>query len=649
MHHTVRKPAETSEESATTLVIVGMGPRGTSIMERIAARGARGLTVHLVDDQAFGAGRIWRTDQDRDMCMNTLAGAVTLFTDDSFTGAGPVQEGPTLHEWCRLVAEFAGGERADVADVRRSFFESGAEPGPVLGDRGFLAEVARTLPGSHPSRALYGFYCDWVLRTSLQRLGAGVEIVRHHTRATSITPAAAGRVLVGLADGTALPADAVALSPGWLPSDPNPADLRLAELSTGRDVVWIPPDSPIHQDLTGIRAGEDIIVRGLGMGFFDSVSMLTIGRGGRFETIPGNRLRYVRSGDEPVIHVGSRRGLPFLAKSVYNGLPPAPRLRRLRAAERRGLSTPLRFRDEVWPHLVRDAAEAFHVTLARSTPIDLPAILDAIDGDDLPSLPDRLRPLLPDGLDPFDLPAVFSHRITPSSVAEYRRTIRKAMETDLVEADAGPDSPLKAALWEVNGARRWSLERSAFDGIDAEGYAGDLAAFLSFGGMIGSGPPAFRVRQLLALVDAGLVRFIGPDITVGIEESHFTAHSPVVEGSEVRARVLLDAWVRLHDVRRTRDPLLRQLIHDGLAEPFGRRNAGGGRTPGSGLRIDEVTSELIGPAGRHGIHLLGVPSDAVRGDTIIAPMPGTDATMLRELDACVEDMLQAGRTAHSKL
>ncbi|WP_449652024.1 hypothetical protein [Tessaracoccus sp.] len=92
-----------------------------------------------------------------------------------------------------------------------------------------------------------------------------------------------------------------------------------------------------------------------------------------------------------------------------------------------------------------------------------------------------------------------------------------------------------------------------------------------------------------------------------------------------------------------------QLIEDGLAEPFARRNATGGRTPGAGLRMDEVTSELIGPSGRHGIHLLGVPSDVVRGDTIIAPMPGTDPTMLRELDACVEAMLGAPAWAHSKL
>ena len=626
-----------------------MGPRGASLLERIAARPGSLAHVHMVDDQMPGAGRIWRTDQDRDMCMNTLAGAVTLFTDASFSGAGPVVEGPTLHQWCQLVAEFADGERREVPAEPRHLFEAGADVHAVVADQHLRAEVARTGPGSHPSRALYGFYCDWVLRTSLRRLGPGVRLSHHRTRAVAIRASGSGGTAVELADGTTVLADSVALAPGWLPSQPSRADQALAADAEGRDVVWIPPESPIHQDLSGIRAGESVIVRGLGMGFFDSLSLLTIGRGGRFEAAAGHRLHYVPSGREPIIHVGSRRGLPFLAKSVYHGLPPAPALRRVRMAERQGLSTPLRFRDEVWPPLVRDANEAFYTALHRRVPLDLAAILVAIDSGDIATLPERVRPLLPPDTAPFDLCALVEYRVAPCGVDEYQRTIQHAVDMDLSEADAGQASPLKSALWEINGARRWSIERAAFDGIDAEGYDGDLAKFLTFGGMIGSGPPAFRTRQLLALIDAGLVHFIGPEVRISLDGDAFSAHSPVVEGSVVKARVLLDAWVRLHDARHTSDPLMLQLIEDGLAEPFARRNATGGRTPGAGLRMDEVTSELIGPSGRHGVHLLGVPTDVVRGDTIIAPMPGTDPTMLRELDACVEAMLSTTTVAHSKL
>lgn len=620
-------------------------------MERIAARAPTSLSVHMVDDSAPGAGRIWRTDQDPDMCMNTLAGAVTLFTDASFSGAGPRVEGPSLLQWCQLVAEFAGGEQwegVEVAGRPREFFAAGASLDAVLCDPAVRAEVSDVHAGSHPSRALYGHYCRWVMETSLRRLGPDVEVVIHRTRAISITPVGEGQMMVGLADGASVVADSVALSPGWLPSEPNGPDRELQRRARGHDLQWIGPESPIHQDLSGIRAGENVIVRGLGMGFFDSLSMLTFGRGGRFEDLPGHRLRYVPSGREPVVHVGSRRGLPFLAKSVFRGLPPAPVLRRLREAEQRGLSSPLRFRAEIWPHLVRDANEAFYATLSRQIPLNMARIVAVIDDAEVETLPRRLQPLLPAHITPFDLPALFHFRIGPSTALEYEATVRELVEADLTEADAGLTSPLKTALWEVNGARRFSTLKAAFDGSDEEGYSGELAEFLAFGGMIGSGPPAFRSRQLLALLDAGLVHFIGPIVTIDADEQGFVAHSPVVSGSKVAARVLLDAWVRLHDARRTRDPLVRQLLDSGLAEPFARRNASGGRTPGASLRIDEVTSELIGPAGRHGIHFLGVPSDVARGDTIIAPMPGSDPTMLREIDACVHAMLTSRVGTHSK-
>ena len=47
------------------LVIVGAGPRGTGLLERIAANAPElyagsGLDIHLVDPHPPGGGRIWR-------------------------------------------------------------------------------------------------------------------------------------------------------------------------------------------------------------------------------------------------------------------------------------------------------------------------------------------------------------------------------------------------------------------------------------------------------------------------------------------------------------------------------------------------------------------------------------------------------------
>ena len=95
-----------------SLVIVGAGPRGTGLLERIAANapelyagsglGEPGVDVHLVDPFPPGGGRIWREEQPPLLWMNSQAQDVTMFTDVTVDMAGPVRQGPTLHEWAEL-------------------------------------------------------------------------------------------------------------------------------------------------------------------------------------------------------------------------------------------------------------------------------------------------------------------------------------------------------------------------------------------------------------------------------------------------------------------------------------------------------------------------------------------------------------------
>ncbi|MDY5840256.1 MAG: FAD/NAD(P)-binding protein, partial [Corynebacterium camporealensis] len=90
----------------SAIAIVGAGPRGVSLIERIAAHlpaDNAALDIHLIDDAQHGAGRIWETTQTRTLCMNTLAGAVTLFTEPESTMSAPVLEGPTQYEWIKLL------------------------------------------------------------------------------------------------------------------------------------------------------------------------------------------------------------------------------------------------------------------------------------------------------------------------------------------------------------------------------------------------------------------------------------------------------------------------------------------------------------------------------------------------------------------
>src|SRR5690349_2034470 len=83
-----------------SLVVIGGGPRAAGLLERIAAQSpTQAVAVHVVDPHPPGAGRVWRHAQSPLLRMNSMAEDVTVFTDSSFGGAGPVRPGPSLAEW----------------------------------------------------------------------------------------------------------------------------------------------------------------------------------------------------------------------------------------------------------------------------------------------------------------------------------------------------------------------------------------------------------------------------------------------------------------------------------------------------------------------------------------------------------------------
>lgn len=86
------------------------------------------------------------------------------------------------------------------------------------------------------------------------------------------------------------------------------------------------PNNPVEQDYAAIPAGEDVLVRGLGMGFYDIMALTTIG-GGKFVEDPSARsgLRYEPCGQEPNFVFPPAAATPYHPKSEYGELPTMPR------------------------------------------------------------------------------------------------------------------------------------------------------------------------------------------------------------------------------------------------------------------------------------------------------------------------------------
>lgn len=670
-----------TQASPSVIALIGAGPRGASLIERIAANldpADLPLEIHVIDDAPDGAGNIWRSDQTRELCMNTLSHAVTLFTEPGSTVAGPVVEGPTLYEWSILTLHAAFPTQATtqiIAEIPHSHITAfNSEPQREGLAEDYREELALTLPESHPSRALYGEYLAWCYRRAASTLPKGVRLIRHRTRAVSIETDKP-RDRLSLASGEQITVDAVVLATGWMPRGLTAAEEALArQLTTRPELVWVRPGSPVDQDLSGISPGSHAIVRGLGMGFFDTMALLTIERGGTFveDTSTSSGLRYVPSGREPILHVTSRRGVPFRAKTLYHSLPPAPAQRYLRAVDWSTRAHPINFNRELWPRIVADAYRDHAETLYRVRPAALAGgsdplklLIDAIEttladlvgsddaqaaGDNLATTVKRVHEavatFIPDPADRFDLPGELRPaQSVYASPAAFDRWVIERVARDLREAGLGHDSSVKAGLWSISAARAAAGAIGTCGGFDAESRATGFATLMAVGSMAGSGPPAFRNRELLALADAGLVHFIGPRAEVEVDENGFSATSYTVEDSQVSAPALIDAWMHSPNVEATADPLVRSLLDQGRARAFRVASRSSGDFPTASFDIDAATGRLITGDGSldPAIHAAGIPVDEQLHGTIISPMPGTDPPMLRETDRVARSALQVAR------
>ena len=596
--------SEPKQTQAPAVAIIGVGPRGLTVLERLVALAAKrfagttetALSIHLIDPYPPGAGIVWRTDQPESLLMNTTIAEQTVFPDSSCSFVGPddAPAGPSMAEWY--------------------LDNGGTEP----------------LHSTFPSRSLYGRY----LRDAYKRIRASapafVEIVEHPTKSESVIdlptmdlpdPASQGsratvpEQLVRCQNGTTIVASAVVLAVGHIPSAQPEERARLAAFAEMGGGLYLPQGLPAETPVTEVAPGERVIVRGMGLNYFDLQTLFTHERGGRFEPESGGRLRYVPSGDEPRLALGSRRGIPYRSKPICHEHPrrdwPLRYFTKDNIALLAGLENldgerkaGARFNDQLWPLILADLRLAYYHTLSQVRPeafTDDPgqlreAIGEAVSrhltrrtwqethpqqagdagvaeagaaataragdgagatgtaGDGVgatgtttsvsrsasaTSTEEASRQgrvtreafawseieeaLVPDPADRMSLHTLlnplegelFTSR-EPGEPGSLHEWMLDFLRTDLRSSLAGPTGSPEKALFTVLWQSRLLLKELIVAGhidrvsIDME----ILGWFEGFVSGICDGPPPQRIAELLALAEAGIVSFIGPDMRI---------------------------------------------------------------------------------------------------------------------------------------
>lgn len=653
------------------MAVVGAGPRGTAVVERLLARlggEGPGVDVEVIEPCLPGAGRVWAPGQPDSLLMNTLAGHATAFPDASVRMAGPPSSGPTLLEWSRTHA-----------------------PG--------LA------PHAYPSRALMGRYLAWAFDRTVAQAPPGVRVTHRADRAVALASGPDGRPCLTLAGGDSVTADAVVFATGHTEILPGAGERALRAHASAHGLTYVPPGQAHESDLDGVAAGEPVLVRGLALNFFDQLTLLTTGRGGRFVPSGEGRCheyRYLPSGREPSVFAGSGRGVPYLARGHAPGTMPAGHRRvvlddaameRLLARGPRSVS----FTDDVWPLIAKEAGLAWYGVLLNRSPggcalpaeefleryaaapygsaaeADLSAAAFSDSGDrfDLRDLDHPLRtretgsgptsagpptaptgpPAAPTGSSPAPAGAGTSAAPSGSSVSPdgwstfttrsaFDAWMRARLRDDLAQALDPESSPLKAAAAAVASVKG-AVRRLVAGGVLSGDTRADLSWFRAFGAHLSSGPPPSRIAELLALSEAGVVSFLGarPDVRVDAGRGVLVATSPTVPDAPVVARALIDAWLPGADAARTADPLLRSLLDSGLARVH--RGDGGRGGPSGALDVEPDALRVRDAKGVPSDRLFafGIPLEGVEWNTAIGARARSNAALFRQADVIAAGVL----------
>lgn len=640
---------------------IGSGPRGLSVLERLCANVAARespqprIKVHVVDPYVLDGSAVWRTEQARELLMNTVASQITMFADDSVGCSGPVVVGPSLYEWARFVGLF----------------------GHVNDLPAWVEQEARQLgPDSYPSRAFYGHYLQWVQRLLLSTAPDNLEIEVHPLAAIALTDAVDGSQCVTLADGSVLDGlDAVILAQGHLPSVPGKREAVLADYAAGHGLDYVLPINPADVDLSFLAPDQPTALRGLGLNFFDYMALLTVGRGGRFTRDHRRRLVYHRSGAEPRLFAGSRRGVPYHArgenqKGTFGRHEPlflTPSVIASMRARADG-GEPVDFRTDLWPLIDREVRAVYYHALIseryctcdarrflqrfQTMQVEHSTQLDQLDP--LRSAQSQTEAALLErfGIGPTDrwdwhaVAQPYGNRAF-ANPREYQDWLLPYLQSDISEAKRGNvRSPLKAALDVLRDLRNEIRLVVDHGGLSGDSYRDDLQGwYMPLNAFVSIGPPAQRIEELIALIECGVLTVIGPGMTVHTpaDGAGFLVGSSCVPGCEVRVTTLIEARLPEPDIRLTADPLVADLLARGECHTHNIPIRGGGEYSTGGLAVTTRPYHLLGTSRRaHPRRFaFGVPTETVHWVTAAGIRPGVNSVILADADAVARASLAA--------
>lgn len=267
--------------------------------------------------------------------------------------------------------------------------------------------------------------------------------------------------------------------------------------------------------------GRRVAIEGLGLTAMDTLAELTQGRGGRYvrdDSVSG--WRYQPSGREPQIYLYSRSGLPFHVRPQWQpdqSAPAPPRIftpTAIRALRRKSVDGRLDFVKQVLP-LIEDEMRARCGSFNPKIHLQI----EQWQGE-------------------------------PGA---YEQWFRQWVEADLLRSRQGTvASPLTQALevWrDCRDVLRLAIDHNGLTDASTQAF---YSVWAALGNRLVGGPQKERYEDLLALIDAGIVRVLAP-MQIGGPDGQFDT--------------LIKARAAHSGLSGSRSALLDGLLKQGLVRP----------------------------------------------------------------------------------
>jgi uncharacterized NAD(P)/FAD-binding protein YdhS len=600
------------------LAIVGLGSWGLCVLERTVSRArwsGAPVRVHVIEPGTLGGG-VYSNAQPDYLVLNNACGQLSLY-------AAPEEgEDPSyavgLYEWA----------------VDRGYRWVGHEC--RIGQGGQPILTTDYLP-----RRIMGEYLVWFYDRLVADAPSNLEVVRHYAAATDIVPQLGGKERVLLDDGATLDVDHVVLTSGHTWND---------EPVTQEGRVRYQRPYPVEYFDQSLPPGAPIAIAGMGLVAFDLITGLTVGRGGSFEEV-GQRKRYIPSGREPVVYLYSRSGVPYCAKSAH-GVDPYGDYQPVVCTEAAfaALTYPdgsavrrqVDFRDDLLPLLFAEMRARYHTHAAyrkggaeEKEAVRTRLLAGWAEGR-WPEVIEQVEQIY-GAFDPAS--HVFAGQDRHyTSASDYQAQVYEMVEADLDEALTEGGSPVKAAQEVLRILRDQLRAVIEFGGLTLDSYIDFQSNVRGRINRLEAGPPPLRSQQLLALMDAGVVRVnLGPnpEVTATAEDRVALRSTQLDRLSAATVTGVVRGHLDLPSLARSASPLLNRLYAKGRLTQLVY-----GDTAVGSVAIDEAFHpfDAEGRVQPH-LSLLGVLTEGVRYFTHYLPSPRSRLRAVLDAQACVESII----------